>query len=141
MKQLLHSFTIGVKDLDKMKRFYEDIFGWTPLRDDGNIILFKLNGFILALYPADELAAYITTAQDGQGFKRFAFAINAESEQEVDKIFAELEKNGAHVVKKPKRVFWGGYSGFISDIEDNYWEIVYNPFLELDNSGNVITHK
>jgi uncharacterized protein len=141
MKQLLHSFTIGVKDLDKMKKFYIDTFGWTPLKDTSNIVFFKLNGFILTLYPQDDLAAYVTVQQNGQGFKRFALAINLNSEQAVDKTFAKLKKSGAKVVKKPKKVFWGGYSGFVADIEDNYWEIGYNPFLELDKKGNVITHK
>ena len=141
MKQLLNFLTIGVNDLDKMKSFYKDKFGWETLKDSDGIVFFKLNGFILGLFPANELAEDISIIQDGSGFKRFTMAINYNSEQEVDKTFADLKQKGVKVIREPEKVFWGGYRGYIADIEDNYWELAYNPFLELDENGNVIAHK
>jgi hypothetical protein len=32
------------------------------------------------------------------------------------------------ILKSPEKVFWGGYRGYISDIEGNAIEIAYNPF-------------
>ena len=141
MKQLLNFLTIGVNDLDKMKSFYKEKFGWETLKDSDGIVFFKLNGFILGLFPANELAEDISIIQDGNGFKRFTMAINYNSEQEVDKIFADLKQKGVKIIREPEKVFWGGYRGYIADIEDNYWELAYNPFLELDETGNVIAHK
>ena len=65
MKQLLNFITIGVNGLDVMKEWYKNIFGWKPIKDADGIAFFKLNGFIFALYPADELAADIGILKDG----------------------------------------------------------------------------
>ncbi len=43
--------------------------------DNDGIIFFKLNGFILSLFPANELAEDAGVPNDGQGFKRFTLAI------------------------------------------------------------------
>ncbi|HMT27964.1 MAG TPA: VOC family protein [Bacteroidia bacterium] len=140
MKQKLNFITIGVEDLEKMKTFYRDIMGWTPLKDSDGIVFFKLNCFILALFPARELANDIGIENDGNGFKKFTMAINFSSEKEVNEQFNYLENNGVKIMKAPEKVFWGGYSGYFSDPENNYWELAYNPFLEMDEEGNVINH-
>ncbi len=141
MKQLLNFITLGVDDLDKVKKFYQEKFGWTPLKDSNGIAFFKLNGFILGLFPNNELAKDAGVPDDGRGFKRFTLAINFKTEQEVDKAFDDLKQKGVKIIKAPEKVFWGGYRGYIADIENNLWEIAYNPFLELDSEGNVVTHK
>ena len=141
MKQLLNFITLGVDDLDKVKKFYQEQFGWTPLKDSDGIAFFKLNGFILGLFPNNELAKDAGVPDDGRGFKRFTLAINFKTEQEVDKAFDDLKQKGVKIIKAPEKVFWGGYRGYIADIENNLWEIAYNPFLELDSEGNVVTHK
>jgi hypothetical protein len=41
-------------------------------------------------------------------------------------------------VRTPERVFWGGYRGYIADPEDNYWELAYNPFIRVDERGNLV---
>jgi hypothetical protein len=35
-------------------------------------------------------------------------------------------------------VFWGGYSSYIADPYENLWEIAFNPYLKLDEKGNVV---
>lgn len=141
MEQRISFITIGVHNLETMKTWYARVFGWTPIKDCDGICFFRLNGCIFGLYPADELAADIGINQDGTGFKRFTLAINLLSKDDVDDRFAELRKAGARVILEPEEVFWGGYRGYIADPEDNYWELAYNPFLTLDDSGNVITHR
>ena len=54
--QRLSLLTIGVRNLDLMKNFYLNQFGWTLMLEQGDIVFFKLNGFILSLYPSSELA-------------------------------------------------------------------------------------
>ncbi len=140
MEQRISFITIGAKDLEKLKQFYIDKFRWGPLKNSGGIVFFKMNGFILSLFPADELAGDATVSPEGNGFKKLTIAINYQSEKEVDEVFKVLQARGVRVVKAPQKASWGGYSGYVADIEDNLWEIAFNPFLEMDSAGNVLTH-
>ncbi len=140
MNQRISFITLGVKNLQNMKSFYTHVFGWTLLKDSDGIVFFKLNGFILGLFPAHELAKDASVSELGNGFKSFSFSINFNSEAEVDQHFNEITSKGAQPLKSPEHVFWGGYSGYISDPEGNLWELAYNPFLEMDEKGNVVHH-
>jgi uncharacterized protein len=51
------------------------------------------------------------------------------NEKDVDELIQELKNKGVKIIKKPQKVFWGGYSSYIADPDDNLWEIAYNPFL------------
>lgn len=139
MQQRLTLITLGVENLEAMRRFYQDTFGWTPLPSQSDeIVFFQLNGIQLALYGREALAEDSTVSPDGDGFKGFTLAHNLRSEDEVDAMFAELEQKGVQIVKPPEKVFWGGYSGYIADPEGFLWEIAYNPFMHLDEAGNVV---
>ena len=137
MEQRLTFITLGVGDLDMMKAWYREKFGWIPFKDDEGICFFKLNGIILGLYPIHELAKDVGIPEEGSGFKRFTFAINFRSSEEVDQITQHLRVKGVRIVREPENVFWGGYRGYIADPEDNYWELAFNPYLELDEHGNI----
>lgn len=134
MKQCLSFLTIGAHDLAAMRDFYVDVFGWTTSKDSDGIVFFQLNGLTLGLFPADELADDIGIVNDGQGFKRMSLAMNFNSTAEVDAAFTQLVHKGARAIKPPEPVFWGGYRGYISDIENNYWELCFNPFIAFDKS-------
>lgn len=129
MVQQLSFLTIGVRDLDAMKNWYNTIFGWEPMKQEGDIVFYKMNGLIFALFPFEELAKDIGVSSEGNGFKKFTLAINLSSEAAIDNQFEEFRKKGVTIVKPPEKVFWGGYSGYIADPENNYWEFAYNPFL------------
>ena len=141
MEQRLTFITIGSKNLDKLKQFYIDKFGWKPLKDDQGIVFFKMNGFILALFPADELVKDANATAGSDDLKGFTLAINYDSEKAVDEVFKVLQSRGVQVGKPPQKAFWGGYSGYVVDVEGNHWEIAYNPFLVMDKEHNVVTHK
>ena len=141
MQQRISFITLGVQDLIKMKDFYSHTFGWQPLKDDNGIVFYKLNSFIFSLFPAHELTEDIGINNDVQsGFRGFTFAYNVSSEKEVDELYAQLQQKGVTIIKAPQKVFWGGYHCYVTDIENNYWEIAYNPFLDMDSEGNVVTH-
>jgi len=140
MDQRLTFITLGANDTSALKQFYIEKFGWTPIKTDG-IIFFKMNSFILALYPADELAKDAKVSAAGSGFKKFTLAINYKSESEVDEVFKLLKDKGVHITKAPQKASWGGYSGYVADPEGNLWEIAFNPFLEMDGNGNVADHQ
>jgi len=139
MEQRLSIITLGVKNLKTSLNFYEKKFKWEKLKSSNDfIVFFQLNGIQLALYQKDDLAADAGVSKKGNGFKSFTLAYNVRSEKEVDQLIAELTKNEVTIVKKPQKVFWGGYSSYIADPDGNLWEIAYNPFLNLDEYGNLL---
>lgn len=142
MNQRLTIVGLGVNDLKTSTHFYENTLGWKKLSSSNeNITFFKLNGILLSLYPKDKLAEDAGVRPKGDGFKAFTLAYNTHSKKEVDEIIKNLEAKGVKIVKQPEEVFWGGYSSYFSDPDDNLWEVTYNPFLPLDESGNVVDKK
>ncbi|MEO8589916.1 MAG: VOC family protein [Flavobacteriales bacterium] len=149
MQPRLSFITLGVADLDKSKAFYNDVLGWKPFQDNGGIVMYKLNGMILSLFPQHELAedaqvkeAPLDPLEGGKiPAPRFTLAQCLRSTEEVDALFAELKKNKVTITKEPVKVFWGGYSGYFADPDGHLWEIAHNPFLEMDKDGNVLAMK
>ena len=153
MNQHLNYITLGVADLAASRRFYREIFGWQERGDSNEHIAFFQAGsaLILALFPREALAADATVAADGSSFSRFTLAHNVASREAVDALFAAFVAQGVTIVKPPQAVdalfaafaaqdvaivkppqavFWGGYSGYISDPDGFLWEIAHNPYLE-----------
>ena len=138
MQQRLTIVGLGVTDLATSNDFYENKFGWTKLSSSNeNITFMQLNGILLSLFPKDKLAEDAGVSPEGSGFNSFTLAQNVESKEAVDEIFADLGQKGVIIVKPPQEVFWGGYSGYVSDPDGHLWEIAFNPYLALDESGNV----
>jgi uncharacterized protein len=141
MEQRISFITIGVTDIRLMTDFYKEKFGWTPLKEQDDVVFFMLNGVVLALYPSIELAADAKIPFSGDGWKRVAFSINFHSESQVDDEVERLKSRGVNLIKAPGKVSWGGYNAYVEDAEFNLWELAFNPFLEIDGDGNVIHHK
>jgi hypothetical protein len=133
MKPKISLITFGVRDLDRMIAFYRDGLG-LPLHNyspGDDMVMFRLEGTWLGLFPRDELAKDATVSGEGSGFSGVAIAHNEPSKEGVDAVFAEALAAGATAVKRPEDVFWGGYSGYFADPEGNLWEVAFNPFTDL----------
>ena len=131
MEQRITLITLGVQDLSSMTEFYEEKFGWKRAEGSGeDIVFFELGGLQLSLYSRGKLAedAGIDPGVK-DGFKGFTFSYNTRSKEEVDRLFRNFRELGVTIIKSPEKTFWGGYSGYISDPEGNYWEIAFNPYL------------
>jgi uncharacterized glyoxalase superfamily protein PhnB len=137
LEQRMTIIGLGVSNLEKANAFYEKIFGWKKMDSSNEFIsFFKLNGILLSLYPKDKLAEDATVSPDGSGFKSFSLAYNTRSEKEVDELIESLQSKGVKIIKTPQKTDWGGYSSYVSDMDENLWEIAYNPFLLLDEKGS-----
>ena len=44
---------------------------------------------------------------------------------------------GATELKRPEKVFWGGYSGYFADPDGHVWEIAHNPGWPLAPNGTL----
>ncbi|MBF0371085.1 MAG: VOC family protein [Magnetococcales bacterium] len=130
MQPRISMITLGVDDLEKSVRFYQDGLGFPKMDSPGEgVAFFTLNGSWLGLYSRKALAEDATVSGEGRGFNSFALAHNVASEVEVDQVMAEAVAAGAELVKTPQKVFWGGYSGYFKDPDGHLWEIAHNPFF------------
>ena len=138
MNQRLHLVTLGVRDFEKSKKFYEEPLGWKPaIASSDDVAFFQAGGVVFAIYPREKLAEDALTSAMGSGFAGFTLAHNAKSESEVDEIIADLKSKGVKIVKEPQKVFWGGYSSYFADPDGYLWEVAYNPFFPFDENGNL----
>lgn len=138
MTPRINLVTLGVMDLAVARAFYEKLgFKASPAGND-NVAFFDANGVVLGLYGHDALAedAEVKSAPP-PAFRGVSLAWNAESEAAADAIFEQAISAGAKPVKKPVKVFWGGYSGYFSDPDGHLWEVAHNPFFPLDSEGRI----
>lgn len=138
MNQHLHLVTLGVRDFERSKKFYAETLGWKPsTSSNDDITFFQAGGIVLSIYPREKLAEDALVDPEGHGFAGFTLAYNARNELEVDEIIGDLRAKGVKIIKEPQKVFWGGYSSYFADPDDNCWEVAYNPFFPFDESGNL----
>lgn len=119
--------TLGVRDLPAAVRFYEKGLGFPRMESPPEVAFFTLNGAWLGLYGREALAEDAQVPADGAGFESFALGHNVHSEAEVDEVIRQAVDAGATLVKSPRKVFWGGYSGYFKDPEGHLWEVAHNP--------------
>jgi uncharacterized protein len=117
MEQRVSIVTLGVAELKRSREFYERL-GWRrSMAKAEGVVFFQAGGMALALYPRHELAKDANIAADGQGFSGMSLAYNARNREEVDSVLAEAEAAGAKILKPAQETFWGGYSGYFSDLD------------------------
>ena len=128
--------TLGVADLAAAKAFYARL-GWREHGAQDGVAFYQLHGQALALFGRDDLAADQGRAGATLGTGAVALAQNFATEAEVDAAFAAAIAAGATALKRPEKVFWGGYSGYWADPDGHVWEVAMNPFWPLAPDGSL----
>lgn len=137
MEQRISLVTLGVVDLDRSRKFYEDL-GWRrSVRNAEGVVFFQTGGMALALYPRIDLAKDANLSVEGGGFGGISLAYNARSREEVDATLAEAQSAGATVLKPAEEAFWGGYSGYFADPDGFPWEVAWNPTFPIAEDGSL----
>lgn len=131
MKPKISLVTLGVGDLERAVKFYQYGLGFPREGKEKEVAFFKLHGTWLSLFPRTELAKDVGVSAEGSGFIGITLAHNVASEAEVDTVLALAEKAGGKIIKPGQKVFWGGYSGYFTDLDGFMWEVAYNPFIDL----------
>lgn len=137
MEQRLSLVTLGVADLARARRFYEDGLGWTKGNEEEEIAFYQLNGLILALWTRPDLAEDARVADTGATFSGMTLAFNTRSHDEVDEILAQAASAGGTILNPAEEVFWGGYSGYFADPDGHTWEVAWNPGWSIDEAGHI----
>ena len=135
-RQRVSVITLGVADLERSREFYEG-WGWKPEEATDQIVFFRGNGMVIALFGRENLAADQGRPNAELGSGAIALAQNYGTVAEVDERFRAAIIAGATMLKRPAETSWGGYSGYFADPDGHVWELAMNPFWGLDEWGNV----
>ena len=136
MEQRVSLVTLGVRDLERARAFYEAL-GWTTRAEPGDdVVFFQTGGMVVALWDRARLAED-SGVEDAGGWGGVTFAHNVRSPEEVDAVTEEARRAGANVVREPAETFWGGYSAAFTDPDGNPWEVAHNPRWTIRDDGSV----
>jgi hypothetical protein len=127
MNAHVSSILLGVRDMEKSKRFYTEGLGWKVQQDYRISVFFvQRGGSLVGFYGRDGLAASVGASPEGSGFSGFVLNYVVRSEARVDEIMAEAEKAGAAILKPAAALQWGGFGGSFADPDGYVWSIGYS---------------
>jgi uncharacterized protein len=127
MEPRLSFVMLGVSDLQRATRFYEEVLNIPSIPTPPEVTFFGLGKTWLALYPRELLAADAGVPAAGSGFPGFTLAHNVRSAAEVDELLKAVAAKGGRIVKPGTRADWGGYTGYFADPDGFLWEVAWNP--------------
>ena len=136
MEQRLSLVTLGVKDVDRARNFYEAL-GWRVTSGGEDIAFFQTGCLVVALWDRARLAEDSAVSDRG-GWGGVTLAHNVRSNDEVDAVTDEAKTAGATIGREPAPTFWGGYSAVFVDPDGHPWEIAHNPDWRLAPDGAVV---
>ena len=127
MNAHVSAILLGVRDMDRSKRFYTEGLGW-KVQHDYRISLFFVphGGSLVGFYGRDGLAASVGASPEGSGFSGLVLNYVVRSEARVDEIMAEAKKAGATILKTAATLQRGGYGGSFADPDGCIWNIGYS---------------
>ena len=137
MRPRLTLVTLGVDDMQRARRFYEALGFKASSASQESVTFFDAGSVVLGLYGRAALADDAQVENSKPGFSGISLAHNVASETEVDAVIAEAVAAGGRLVKAAHKVFWGGYSGYFADPDGHLWEVAYNPFMPLNDVGQL----
>jgi catechol 2,3-dioxygenase-like lactoylglutathione lyase family enzyme len=116
---------LGVRDLDRAKKFYGDGLGCTIDKDYPGFVLLSLGdgSSSLALYEWDAAAQDAGVPPAGSGFRGISFHYIVSSRDTVDQVIADAVAAGGAVVREAAAAQWGGYYGYFSDPDGHLWKV------------------
>ena len=137
MDQRVSVVTLGVRDLERARAFYEAL-GWSTGAQPGDeVVFFQAGGMVVSLWDRARLAED-SCVTDGDGWGGITLAYNVGSPGEVDAVLEEARAAGAEIGREGAETFWGGYSGVFIDPDGHPWEVAHNPHWTLGEDGSVI---
>jgi predicted enzyme related to lactoylglutathione lyase len=116
MNHTIMHFEIPADDLDKMKGFYTEVFGWKL------IDVPEMQYVLIQTVPTDEKGMLKEPGVNGGMMKRTAkgqVPINYVQVESVDEFLERAVKNGGSVIMPKQHVPTVGYLSWIADPEGN----------------------
>jgi catechol 2,3-dioxygenase-like lactoylglutathione lyase family enzyme len=135
MEQRLSLVTLGVRDLERARSFYEAL-DWRGQSPSDDVVFFQAVGMVVALWDRAALAEDSGVLDSG-GWGGVTLAYNVNSPEEVESTLAAAAAAGATITRAGSATFWGGYSGVFVDPEGHPWEVAHNPGWAIGEDGSV----
>ncbi len=136
MEPRVSLITLGVADVARSRRFYEQL-GWRASSASvESTAFFQLHGMVLSLWSRAALAADAGVPDSG-GFGGVALAHNVRTRTEVATVLAQAAQAGARILKDGHDTAWGGHIGYFADPDGHLWEIAWNPHFTLMPDGSL----
>ena len=127
MEQRISLVTLGVRDLQRARKFYEAL-GWSGAQQpDDEVAFYQAGGIVFGLW----------AALGGHGAPGLELAHNVRSPEEVDVLLADAERAGGTIIRSAASADWGGYTGAFADPDGYVWEVAHNPGWTLADDGSV----
>jgi len=125
--------TLGVRDVERLRRFYAG-WGWIERPGgDADFAQFQLDGMRFALYRLDLLRDEAAGELPVRGaWSGVTLSVNVGSAEQVRDVFRTAVAAGATPVTEPVAREWGGVSGYLADPEGHRWEIAWLPGFRED---------
>ena len=123
MSLTIGAIMLGVEDLGRSKKFYEDLGAKIEV-DTPYFVRFSLgdSSSALAIYPREAAAQDAGVSPEGSGFRGVSLHHIVPSKEAVDEVMAQAVKAGAGVVKEAAEVEWG-YFGYFGDPDGHLWKV------------------
>jgi hypothetical protein len=131
MSLQVNAIMLGVRDLDRAKKFYGEGLGCPIDQDYPNFVSFSLGegSSPLALYEWAAAAqdAGVPPGEPGdpgsRKFRGVSLHYIVASSETVDETMRQAIAAGGSVVKDAAAAQWGGYYGYFSDPDGHLWKV------------------
>ncbi|TML78760.1 MAG: hypothetical protein E6G04_07320 [Actinobacteria bacterium] len=119
------SIMLGVKDLERSKKFYTEGLGCEVGQDYPQFVNLNLGdgSSTLALYERNAAAQDAGVSAEGQGFTGISFHYIVDDHGSVDDTIKNAVASGGTLVKKAEASQWGGYFGYFADPDGYLWKV------------------
>jgi catechol 2,3-dioxygenase-like lactoylglutathione lyase family enzyme len=118
----IETITLFVEDLERSKRFYQDVFGVSVLFEDADSAVFRFEPTLINLLKtsaAGDLIEPGVLADRGAG-SRFQLTIPVD---DVDAACSDLKARGIKLLNGPMDRAWGVRTASFTDPGGHIWEI------------------
>ena len=123
MSVLISVVMLGVKDVERAKKFYVEGLGAEVEQDFPGFARCRLgDGSGLALYEWEAAAQDAGVAAEGSGFRGVSFHFITDTREAVDEAMENAVAAGATVTKAAEDAGWG-YFGYFSDPDGYLWKV------------------
>ncbi len=130
--------TIGVRDMGRSIRFYEEL-GWRRASRNkyDQTAFFQLRGQVLALYPLPELLKEQNMEKAMPSPGGITLAIHVGSREEVPSLYKKFVDAGGTSLREPTGMPSGAVTSYVADPDGNPWEISWVPQFRVDEEGGL----
>jgi len=133
------AITLGVRDVERARRFYVDGLGFRQVLAIPDEIAFVqcAPGQVLALWDVEQMPTEYGSVAHGSTAPPMSLGHNVERRERVHELYAAGLAAGATSVTEPAEREWGGVSACVADPDGFRLDFVWNPNFRIDEDGTV----